>query len=154
MPWAPSMVDMCALQIFIIIIIIIINIYLLFVRLSVIFVLLKKIRVYLIETSSSFQITTQLRISHGITANSLTIVIFIIAKFGWTKKNWLGRDLNLRPPDWRAGTLPTELSSPTLAVSLFCQYLCSGAPVRSHETIYCLLPRDHAQVTIQPGNRQ
>ena len=27
-----------------------------------------------------------------------------------------------------------------------------GAPVRSHETIYCPLARDHAQVTIQPGN--
>ena len=40
---------------------------------------------------------------------------------------------------------------PTLAVSLFCQYLCSGAPVRSRETIYCPLARDHAQVTIQPG---
>ena len=74
-------------------------------------------------------------------------------KFGWTKKKILERDLNLRPPDWRAGALPTELSSPTLAVSLFCQYLCSGAPVRSHETIYCPLARDHAQVTIQPGNR-
>ena len=23
-------------------------------------------------------------------------------KFGWTKKNLLERDLNLRPPDWRA----------------------------------------------------
>ena len=34
------------------------------------------------------------------------------------KENWLERDLNLRPPDWRAGALPTELSSPTLAVSL------------------------------------
>ena len=42
--------------------------------------------------------------------------------FGWTKKNWLERDLNLRPPDWRAGVLPTELTSPILAVSLFCQY--------------------------------
>ena len=61
------------------------------------------------------------------------------------KENWLERDLNLRPPDWRAGALPTELSSPTLAVSLFCQYLCSGAPVRSHETIYCPLARDHAR---------
>ena len=38
------------------------------------------------------------------------------------KNNLLERDLNLRPPDWRAGALPTELSSPTLAVSLFCQY--------------------------------
>ena len=35
------------------------------------------------------------------------------------------KDLNLRPPDWRAGALPTELTSPILAVSLFCQYLCS-----------------------------
>ena len=33
---------------------------------------------------------------------------------------------NMRPPDWRAGALPTELTSPILAVSLFCQYLCSG----------------------------
>ena len=46
------------------------------------------------------------------------------------------------------------LSSPTLAVSLFCQYLCSGAPVKSHETIYCPLARDHAQVTIQPEIRE
>ena len=46
-------------------------------------------------------------------------------KFGWTKTNLLilERRLKLRPPDWRAG----ELSSPTLAVSLFCQYLCSGS---------------------------
>ena len=36
------------------------------------------------------------------------------------------RYLNLRPPDWRAGALPTELTSPILAVSLFCQYL--GVP--------------------------
>ena len=41
------------------------------------------------------------------------------------KENWLERDLNLRPPDWRAGALPTELSSPTiggfpiLSISLF-----------------------------------
>ena len=47
-------------------------------------------------------------------------------KFGWTKTNWRERDLNPRPPDWRARALPTELSSPTLAVSPFCQYLCSG----------------------------
>ena len=67
--------------------------------------------------------------------------IIILSKkkkeFGWTKKNLLERDSNLRPPDWRAGALPTELSSPTLAVS-----------------IYCPLARDHAHVTIQPGNRQ
>ena len=41
-------------------------------------------------------------------------------------KNLPEGDLNLRPPDWRAGALPTELTSPILAVSLFCQYLCSG----------------------------
>ena len=29
-----------------------------------------------------------------------------------------------------------------------------GAPVRSHETIYCPFARDHAHVTIQPGKRQ
>ena len=40
-------------------------------------------------------------------------------KFGWTKTNLLERDLNLRPPDWSAGALPTELSSPILAVSLY-----------------------------------
>ena len=32
-------------------------------------------------------------------------------KFGWTKKNLLEQDSNLRPPDWRAGALPTELYS-------------------------------------------
>ena len=60
------------------------------------------------------------------------------------KGNWLGtfldkfwmnkerltieRDLNLWPPDWRAGALPTKLpvTSPILEVSLFCQYLCEG----------------------------
>ena len=41
-------------------------------------------------------------------------------KFGWTKKNWLERDLNLRPPDWSAGALPTELYSVTKSpVNLF-----------------------------------
>ena len=33
-------------------------------------------------------------------------------KFGWTKKNLLEQDLNLRPPDCCAGALPTELSRP------------------------------------------
>ena len=47
-----------------------------------------------------------------------------VDEFGWTKKKLLERDLNLRPPDWRAGAIPTEQSSPTLAISLFCQYLC------------------------------
>ena len=47
-------------------------------------------------------------------------------KFGWTKKDLRERDLNLRPPDWRAGALPTELTSPILVVSLFCQYLFFG----------------------------
>ena len=50
--------------------------------------------------------------------------------------------------------MPTELTSPIFAVSLFCQYLCSGAPVRSHSTICCPLYMDHAQVTIQPGKSQ
>ena len=59
--------------------------------------------------------------------------------FGWTKKNLLERDSNLRPPDWRAGALPTELSSPILAVSQFCQYLCLGAPFRSHTTIFFIV---------------
>ena len=70
----------------------------------------------------------------------LTGCLFWI-NFGWTKKNWLERDMNLRPPHWRAVALPTELTSPVLAVSL----------VRSHETMYCPLARDHAQVTIQPN---
>ena len=38
-------------------------------------------------------------------------------KFGWTRNIFSERDLNPRPPDWRAGAL---------AVSLCCQYLCSG----------------------------
>ena len=41
-------------------------------------------------------------------------------KFGWTKKNLLELDLNLRSPDWRAGALPG--SSPALVnFSLFIQ---------------------------------
>ena len=36
--------------------------------------------------------------------------IGIYLSFGWTKTNLLERDLNLRPPDWRAGALPTELN--------------------------------------------
>ncbi len=43
--------------------------------------------------------------------------------------------MNQRPPVERADALPTELSSPMLAVSLYCQYLCSGVPVRSHTTV-------------------
>ena len=43
---------------------------------------------------------------------------------GWTMKKCLERDLNLRP-----------LTSPILVVSLFCQYLCSGVPVRSHTAL-------------------
>ena len=62
------------------------------------------------------------------------ISIFTVSNlsFGWTKENWLERDLNLRPPDWRAGALPTEQISPILAFSLFCQvplysiFLCSS----------------------------
>ena len=33
------------------------------------------------------------------------------------RKKLLERDLNLRPLDWRAGALPTELSSPTMSHS-------------------------------------
>ena len=36
---------------------------------------------------------------------------------GWTKTNLLERNLNRRPPDWCAGALTTELTSPILAVS-------------------------------------
>ena len=77
---------------------------------------------------------------YGIRLWYQTMVSDYYLNFGWTKKNVLEQDLNLRPPDWRAGALPTELTSPILAVSLFCQYLCSGAPVRSHETIYMYCP--------------
>ena len=59
------------------------------------------------------------------TSSEISGCIELKTNCGWTKKNWLERDLNLRPPDWRAGALPTELhvTSPTfiLAVSLFCQ---------------------------------
>ena len=54
------------------------------------------------------------------------------------KGNWLGTffdqfwmdkekftRVGFEPVDWCAGALPTELTSPILAVSLFCQYLCS-----------------------------
>ena len=57
--------------------------------------------------------------------NWLGTYIFLKINFGWTKKNLLERDLNLRPPDWRAGALPTELTSaiigglPILSISLF-----------------------------------
>ena len=37
-------------------------------------------------------------------------------------------------------------ASPLLTVSLFCQYLCSGAPVRSHTTICDLLRRNERKV--------
>ena len=51
---------------------------------------------------------------------------------GWTKKNLLEWDLNLQPLDGRAGALPT---APILAVSLFCQYLCSGGA--SQKSSFC-----------------
>ena len=57
---------------------------------------------------------------------SICMLLCLKIHFGWTKKNLLERDLNLRPPDWRAGVLPTELTSAILAVCLFCQYFCSG----------------------------
>ena len=34
----------------------------------------------------------------------------LLINFGWTKNNLLERDLYLRPPDWRTGALPTELT--------------------------------------------
>ena len=72
-----------------------------------------------------------------------------IKNFGWAKKNLRERDLNLRPPDWCAGPLPTELTSPILAVSLFCQYLClgegGGAPIRSHSEAI------HPYTALYPG---
>ena len=42
-----------------------------------------------------------------------------------TKKSLLGRDWNLRLLDYRTSDLPTDLSSPMLAVSLLVKYLCS-----------------------------
>ena len=81
------------------------------------------------------------------------IIIILVINNGYlplTKTNILERDSNLRPPDWRAGALPTQLTPwgglPILSISLF-----GGAPVKSDETIYCPWARDHAQVTIQPG---
>ena len=67
---------------------------------------------------------------------------FFKINFGWTKKNLLERDLNLRPRDWRAGALPTELTSHILAVSLFCQYLCSerGGGQGSQKSFNHILP--------------
>ena len=86
----------------------------------------------------------------------LTAWVHFLINFGWTKKNLLEQDLNLRPPDWRAGALPTELTCPILywRSPYFVNIFVRGAPVRSHETIYCPLARDHAQVTIQPGKMQ
>ena len=66
---------------------------------------------------------------------------------GWTK-NWLEWDSNQRPPNERAGALPTELSSPMLAVSLFCQYLRSGMTVRSHTTVNRENSENHAQFSV------
>ena len=60
--------------------------------------------------------------------------------FGWTKTNLLERDLNLRPPDWRASALPTELTSPILVVyfvNIFVRGGGGGASQKSwnHETM-------------------
>ena len=91
---------------------------------------------------------------HQVTGSCKTVGIYVFQDFQsyiralinwfkkiiveWTKKHWLERDLNLRPLDWRAGALPTELTSPTLAVSLFCQYLCSGGA--SQKSLNHILP--------------
>ena len=54
----------------------------------------------------------------------------------------LQRDLNLRPADWCAGTLPTELSSTiVVAVSPCFQYFCAGLSVRIHKTVNCSVAR-------------
>ena len=84
--------------------------------------------IILLKRSKGSTILVHINISYHVITTRNTDWVQILDKFGWTKKNLLERDLNLRPPDWRAGALPTELStcSPTLAVSLFCQYLCSG----------------------------
>ena len=93
--------------------------------------------------------TTQKRISTRCHCKQCLLILFHHAKlqvlqysafkfntsYSYSEFFLLERDLNLRPPDWRAGALPTEVSSPALAVSLFCQYRCSGTPIRSHETI-------------------
>ena len=49
-----------------------------------------------------------------------------IFNFKGTKKLWLNRGLNPRPLVWRTSTLPTQLSSPMLAVPQIVNYLCSG----------------------------
>ena len=50
----------------------------------------------------------------------LHIYIIIIIRYILDKqKNLLQRGLNLRPPDWHAGALPTELTCPILSISLF-----------------------------------
>ena len=45
----------------------------------------------------------------NLTSSKFHLKQWSIINFGWTKKNLPERDLNLRPPDWRAGALPTEL---------------------------------------------
>ena len=79
----------------------------------------------IVETHNKFNISKTLHTCITLIAKLLRRIKI---NFGWTKKNLLERDLNLWPPDWCAGALPTELhvTSPFLAVSLFCQYLCSG----------------------------
>ena len=50
------------------------------------------------------------------------------------KENWLERDLNLRPPDWRAGALPNLSKICTQSVSLVVYYmflLSSGTMLKS-----------------------
>ena len=61
----------------------------------------------------------------------------------WTKKNWLERDSNWQPPEYRTGALPTELSSPMLVVSLIVNYLCSFGSQK---------PWNHSHTAISQGS--
>ena len=69
---------------------------------------------------------------HAVTLHYKVEYVRTFSKWFWVepKKNWLEWDSNQRPPDWWAPALSTELhvSSPILAISLFCPYLCLGCP--------------------------
>ena len=79
------------------------------------------------------------------------VPIFFCSNYCYYDEVWMNKEKFTR-----AGFEPATsgLTCPILAVSLFCQYLCSGVPDRSHETICCPSARDDAKVMIQPGKRQ
>ena len=64
------------------------------------------------------------------------------------------QDSNLWPPDYCALHYPLSFLALMLAVSLFCLYLCSGVPVRSHSTCNSRVARVTPKFTIQPGKQQ